>query len=204
MDSLATQLLGASRAAILGRLLLRPDEELHVRELARVTGVSAGTLHRELRALAGLGVLARREVGRQVFYSADRASPIFEELAGLLRKTAGLGDRLREALTPLSKKIKAAFVYGSMAGGTAAPHSDIDVMVVGDASFSEVARALHPQQAALGREINATVMKAAEFRSKWRSRDGFVQSIMKGPKIWLIRSTDELGEPGKDRKPASA
>jgi predicted nucleotidyltransferase len=204
MDSLATQLLGASRAAILGRLLLRPDEELHVREIARVTGVSAGTLHRELRALAGLGVLARREVGRQVFYSADRASPIFEELAGLLRKTAGLGDRLREALTPLAKKIKAAFVYGSIAGGTAAPHSDIDVVVVGDASFSEVARALHPQQAALGREINPTVMKVAEFRSKRRSRDGFVQSIMKGPKIWLIGSTDDLAEPGKDRKPASA
>ena len=36
-------------------------------------------------------------------------------------------------------------------------------MIIGDVSFSEVTRALHPEQSALGREINPTVMSAAEF-----------------------------------------
>jgi predicted nucleotidyltransferase len=204
MKSLASELLGSSRAAILATLLLRPEAELHARELARVTGVSIGTLLRELRTLLAMGLVKRREVGRQVFFSADPASPVYSELASLLRKTVGLGDRLREALAPLAKRMRMAFVYGSMAAGNAAPHSDVDVMVIGDVSFSDVTRALHPEQAALGREINPTVMSAMEFKSKRRKRDGFVQSVVKGPKIWLVGSEDEFAKPGKDQPTASA
>ena len=204
MKSLASELLGSSRAAILATLLLRPEAELHARELARVTGVSIGTLLRELRTLLAMGLVKRREVGRQVFFSADPASPVYSELASLLRKTVGLGDRLREALAPLAKRMRMAFVYGSMAAGNAAPHSDVDVMVIGDVSFSDVTRALHPEQAALGREINPTVMSAMEFKSKRRKRDGFVQSVVKGPKIWLVGSEDEFAKPGKDQPTTSA
>jgi predicted nucleotidyltransferase/DNA-binding transcriptional ArsR family regulator len=95
MRSLAGQLLGDTRTAILVALLLRPDEPQHLRELARQTGVSPGTLHRELTALESLGVLSRNAVGRQVFFSANRACPVFEELAGLLRKTVGRGKASR-------------------------------------------------------------------------------------------------------------
>ena len=89
MRSLAGHLLGDTRTAILAALLLRPDEPQHLRELARQTGVSPGTLHRELTALESLGVLSRNAVGRQVFFTANRACPVFAELAGLLRKTVG-------------------------------------------------------------------------------------------------------------------
>lgn len=204
MKSLATELLGSSRAAILAALFLRPEVELHGRELARVTGVSIGTLLRELGKLQLLGLVKRREVGRQVFFSADSTSPVFEELAGLLRKTAGLADRLREALRPLADRVKVGLIYGSMAAGTARPHSDVDVMVVGDASFSDVARALHAEQVTLGREINPTVMSANEFKTRRRARDGFLQSVIKGPKIWLIGGEDELGELGQGRSATSS
>ncbi len=204
MKSLASELLGSSRAAILATLLLRSEAEVHARELARVTGVSIGTLLRELGTLLALGLVKRREVGRQVLFSADPDSPVFNELASLLRKTVGLGDRLRDALAPLAKRVRVAFVYGSMAAGTAAPHSDVDVMVIGDVSFSDVTRALHAEQSVLGREINPTVMSAAEFKSKRRARDGFVQSVAKGPKIWLVGGEDEFAKLGKDRPTASA
>ncbi|MEW5881007.1 MAG: MarR family transcriptional regulator [Pseudomonadota bacterium] len=204
MQSLATQLLGASRAAILAALYLRPEESMHVRELARVTGVSPGTLHRELRALADLGLLTRREVGRQVFYAANRSSPVFEEVSGLLRKTAGLADVLRASLAPLADRLRAAFVYGSMAAGTAGPRSDIDVMAIGSADFADVVKALHPAQASLAREINPTVMTPAEFNARRRARDGFVQSLVKGPKIWLIGDDDDLAESRKNRPTQAA
>ena len=70
MNSLSHHLLGQTRSAVLATLLLRPDAALHVRELARITGASPGSLHRELRALAELGLLLREEVGRQVHYRA--------------------------------------------------------------------------------------------------------------------------------------
>src|SRR5262249_23222235 len=137
MSALTSHLLGNTRTAVLGALLLRPDDRLHVRELARVTGISAGTLHRELTALASLDVLTRRVEGRQVYYAANRMNPVFEELAGLLRKTAGLVDVLRDSLIPYRDRIAAAFVYGSLAAGTESARSDVDLMIVGDIGFAE-------------------------------------------------------------------
>jgi predicted nucleotidyltransferase len=202
MKALASELLGASRSTILATLLLRPEAELHARELARVTGISIGTLLRELATLHALGLVKRRQAGRQVFFSADAKSPVYADLTGLLRKTVGLGDRLREALLPLADRISAAFVYGSMAAGTAGPHSDVDVMVMGNVTFEDVVEALHPAQSTVGREINPTVMDAAEFASRRRARNSFVQSVIKGPKVWLLGEANELAELGSDR-PAS-
>lgn len=86
--SIAHFLLGVTRTAVLRTLLLQPDSALHVRELARVTGASPGSLHRDLRALTDLGLLLREEIGRQVHYRANIAAVCFEELAALLRATA--------------------------------------------------------------------------------------------------------------------
>lgn len=193
MSALTSHLLGDTRTAVLGALLLRPDDRLHVRELARVTGISPGTLHRELTALASLDVLTRRAEGRQVYYAANRASPVFQELAGLVRKTAGLVDVLRDALMPYRDRIVASFVYGSVAEGTETARSDVDLMIVGDIGFVEAVRALAQTDSTLRREVNPTVMKVADFRAKRKARHGFVTTIWKAPKLWVIGDADELG-----------
>ena len=193
MKTLISHLLGDTRTTILAQLLLHPEKRVHVRELSRTTGVSPGALHRELTALVSFGVLAREEVGRQVFYSADRSCPVFEDLAGLLRKTAGLVDVLAEAIEPYRDHVEAAFVYGSMASGKQGIHSDVDVMLVGDISFSDAVRAFAPTQEKLRREVNPIVMKASEFRRKLRERDGFVRSTWKSPKLWIAGRASELG-----------
>jgi predicted nucleotidyltransferase/DNA-binding HxlR family transcriptional regulator len=200
MRSIATHLLGQTRSAVLSTLLLHPEDSLHVHELARRTGASAGSLHRELRTLAELGVLLRREVGRQVHYRANSASPVFAELAGLLRKTAGLADVLRDALVPLGKKVALAFVFGSVAAGSEHPGSDVDLMVLGSASFADLARALAPAYEVLGREVNPTVMAPREFVRKMAADDGFALNVVKGPRIWLIGGEDDLAELATHRK----
>ncbi len=104
-----------------------------------MTGASAGSLHRELRILTELGLLKREERGLQVFYSADTTSPVYPEISAFLRKTVGLADALRSALSPLSDRIRSAFVYGSMAAGGVSPHSDVDVLVVGPVPWTSSA-----------------------------------------------------------------
>jgi predicted nucleotidyltransferase/DNA-binding HxlR family transcriptional regulator len=200
MDSLSHHLLGRTRSAVLSTLLLRPEASLHVHELARRTGASAGSLHRELRTLAELGVLLRQEVGRQVHYRANPSSPVFAELAGLLRKTAGLADVLRDALLPLGKKVALAFVFGSVAAGSERPGSDVDLMVLGSASFADLARALAPAHAALGREVNPTVMATRDYARKLAARDAFALSVAKGPRIWLMGGEDDFAELATHRK----
>ncbi len=190
-------LFGAYRRQILGLLLLRPDESFYVREIARATGVPAGSLHRELKALADGGLLARTTAGNQVRYQADRSCPIFEELAGVFRKTAGLAHVLRELLAPLRRKISLAFVFGSVAQGKARPGSDIDVLVVGSALFADVVEAGHAGTQRLGREVNPVVMSKAAFHAKHRERDRFISRVAKEPKIFLIgdaRDFEKLAE----------
>jgi predicted nucleotidyltransferase len=204
MPSLAHQLFGQTRSAVLSALLLHPDESLHVRELARATGASAGSLHRELRLLASMGLLLRQEVGRQVHYRANVAHPVYAELAQLLRKTAGLVDVLREALEPLGAKVDLAFVYGSMASGTERAGSDVDLMVLGKASFGDLARALAAAQATLRRDVNPVLMTRREFAQKLAQGDGFVRSVVKGDKLWLKGGDSDLAEPVEDRSPEGA
>ena len=194
MASAAAFLLGQTRSADLGALYLHPESSLHVRELARLTGASPGSLHRDLRAMSDLGLLVRQEVGRQVHYRDNRDSPIFGELAGLLRKTAGVVDVLREALVSVGGRIDRAFVYGSMARGTEHAHSDVDVMIIGDVDFGEAVMALSVAQENLNREINPTVFTADEFDRKLEQRDGFVAQVWRGPKLWLIG-----GEKGRSK-----
>lgn len=199
MPTLAQQLFGQTRCAVLGALLLHPESSLHVRELARLTGASAGSLHRELRLLADMGLLLRQEVGRQVHYRANVAHPVHAELAQLLRKTAGLADVLRQALEPLGSKVELAFVYGSMASGTERAGSDVDLMVLGRATFADLARVLADAQATLRRDVNPTVMTRREFAQKLAAGDGFVRSVAKGSKLWLKGEQSDLAEPAQDR-----
>jgi len=118
---LVERLFGAYRRRILSLLLLHPEQSFYVREIGRLTGVS--------------GLLTRTSAGNQIRYQADRACPLFEELAGVFRRTAGLADVLREALEPLGPAVRLAFVFGSVAQGKERPTSDVDVMVVGKAPF---------------------------------------------------------------------
>lgn len=192
-------LFGAYRRRILSLLLLHPEQSFYVREIGRLTGVPAGSLHREVSQLTEAGLLARSAAGNQVRYQADRSCPIYAELAGIFRKTAGLADVLREALSPLGKAVRIAFVFGSVAQGKERSTSDVDVMVVGSAKFERVVGALAPAGEQLRRDINPVVMAPEEFRAKLKARDRFVSRIMREPKIVLTGDVGELGEPAQDR-----
>jgi DNA-binding transcriptional ArsR family regulator len=85
-SSPAKVLFGGTRRGILGLLYNRPEEEFHLRDLARTAGVSPGAAHRELGLLVSVGFVARRKQGRQVYFRADPESPVFGELKGLLAK----------------------------------------------------------------------------------------------------------------------
>jgi predicted nucleotidyltransferase len=188
-------LFSKTRSAVLGLLLMRPDERFHLRQVARLTGSGLGAVQREVGALSRMGILRREESGRQVYYQADRASPIFPELSGLLVKTSGVADVIREALEPLRARIVMAMLFGSFVTGAQHAGSDIDLLVVADpgkVSFAELAKALAPAQARLGREVNPSFYPPAEIRRKWAAGHHFIRSVLGGEKVFLIGDQDEL------------
>ncbi|MGC3023571.1 helix-turn-helix domain-containing protein [Burkholderia sp. DN3021] len=194
LRSIASTLFSDYRRRVLGLLLLRPDQALHVREIARLTGTTPGTLHKELSKLAEAGILNRDRQGNQVVYRANRSCPIYEELASIMRKTSGMGDVLAEALLPCAEQIVVAFVFGSVARGQETAGSDIDVMVIGSVSFATVVRILYDAQATLGRDINPQVLSPDEFRDGVDRQDAFLRDVLGKPKIFLIGSDNDLAE----------
>ena len=185
------------RRRVLCLLLLHPERALHVREIARLTGTTAGTLNKELTRLHAAGLLSRERVGNQMRYEANRASPIHAELAGILRKTIGLADVLADALAPMAPTISAAFVFGSMARASETSGSDVDVMLIGPLTFGDAVRQLYPAQTMLGREINPKVFGAEEWRARLKAKDPFIREVLAQPKIFLIGNDDELEKLGR-------
>ena len=191
-QTVASLLFPEYRRRVLGLLLLRPEEALHGREVARRTGLPAGTITRELTKLAEAGLLRREKRGNQQVYSANTSGPIFAELASILRKTSGLADVLGEALLPLAAQIECAFVFGSMASGKASAASDIDLMLIGDADFAEVIRVLYPLQERLGREINPKTYRRAEWQALTEQQGAFIREILIKPKLFVMGSEADL------------
>lgn len=167
-----------------------------MRQLARRTDITLGAVQRELRQLVDAGLVTRRVVGSETFYSANQASPVFEEMRGLVTKTVGIHDVLVEALRPFHKRINLAFVYGSTARSKENGESDVDLIVVGRAHFADVIEHLAEAQKTLNREINPTVYSTREFRSKVQGN--FLRTVLAGKKLFLIGDESELRELGKE------
>ena len=185
-------LFGRTRRRVLAWLLGHPDERFYLRQIVRKSGAAQGAVQRELQTLAGAEILQRTVEGRHVYFQANRASPIFPELHALLLKTAGIVGAVREALAPLRDDIRTAFVFGSAARGELRSDSDVDVLVVGDASFTAVAGALTTAQRRLGRDVNPTVYPPREFRKKIRTGHHFLTAVLQEPRLFVVGGPDEL------------
>lgn len=197
-------LFPAVRQRVLAELLLQPQASFHLRELARLAGSHAGTLAREVDKLTQAGLVTRTEQGNQVRYQANTRNPLFGDLASMFRKTHGVVPMLRDALSPLGKRVKLAWVFGSIARGTESPGSDVDLLVLGDVSFAALAKALFPLHQALGREVNPVLHAPREFAQRVARGEAFARELLDKPKLWVAGGEDDLAELVGDPSPPGA
>lgn len=193
MTGLGDALFSGTQQRVLGLLFGNPARSYYARELIRLVGAGAGGVQRELGRLSQSGLVTVRSIGNQRHYQANPASPVFAELCALASKTFALADPLREVLLPLSARIEAAFVYGSVARREDTATSDVDLMVIADKlSYGELMEALEPLSEAIGRRVNPTVMSTREWAERVHARSAFASRLMAQPKIWLIGNEDVL------------
>lgn len=191
-NGLGSVLFTPVQQRVLGLLLGQPDRRFQSAELIRLAASGTGAVHRLLTRLADAGLISVQRIGNQKHYQANRASPVFAELHGLIVKTSGLLAPLRAALAPLANHIRVAFVYGSVAKGTDQAASDIDLMVISDKlDYSDVFSVLQNVEAALGRTVNPNVMTLAEWRRKLHQA-GFVSRIAGQRRLFVIGSDSDL------------
>lgn len=188
---LADALFTSVQQRVLALLFGQPERRFQSAELIRLARSGTGAVHRQLGRLAEAGLVSVTRTGNQKHYQANRTSPVFAELHGLIIKTVGLAEPLRRALAPLAPRIRTAFIYGSAAKGTDRAGSDVDLMVISDSvRYPDVYQALQPVEVTLARPVNPTVMTLAEWRKKRARSDSFATRVAGQPRLLVIGSAD--------------
>lgn len=187
-EPLASLLASRALAAVVIYFVLHPDKPLHFRALQRATGVSSRSLQHEMARLESLGLVQREKDGRLVRYHAVAGHPRWSVLREMVRQFAEPAELLRVALADVPG-LEAAFIFGSCARGDMRADSDIDVFAVGEGleeRTPELALMAGTSEASmlLGREVNITRYTAERLNA--RRDTGFIQSVLSGPKAWLV------------------
>ncbi len=191
MSMLSEILSSKVRAEVFRLLFGLNDNALHVREIERRSGFTIGTIQTEMKKLYRLDLVSKRRDGNRLYYRANQQHPVFSEIQVLVVKTVGLLDVLKGALDH-QKKIRVAFVFGSLAGDSEKAGSDIDLMVIGDIGLRSLTRLLHGLTEKLGREINPYVLTTEEFSHRKSENEHFLNQVLKDSKLFIIGNDDDL------------
>ncbi len=179
------------RAKLLGWFFMHLEESYFVRQLAAILDEDPTNLSREMARLENLGILKSVRQGNQKQFQVNRECSFFNELRGLVLKTAGAAGQIKEALHGL-KGVNFAFIYGSYAKGEEEIHSDVDVIIIGDIDMDKLDGLVMDLDKKLGRTINYLVYSPEEFSAKRQAKDSFLKSVLSGPRIMLIGRDNDL------------
>ncbi len=193
-SALLDSFLPRTTQGVLAAVLLHPEREWYLSDLAKHLSVPPSSLQRLLPRLVKAGLLTRRADGNRVYHRADTGCPIHGELVAILTKTLGIREPLQRALETLAAKIRVAFVHGSIVEARERTESDIDLLIVGDVAGIELASALRPVSERLGREVNPTRYSADEFRRRVDDQNHFLSATLRKPRIFVIGNEHDLDE----------
>jgi predicted nucleotidyltransferase len=174
------------QAQLLADLLLHPDEESTLTDLARRLDMAVSTAHLEVGRLVDAGILAERSVGRSRLVRANRDSRLFPVLSQLMLLTYGPAVVIAEEFRDVAGTADVA-IFGSWAAryaGTAgAAPNDIDVLVVGDkVSRLAVDAAAQRSEDRLRIQVNPVVMTPARWQD---GDDPFAAQIKAGLTVFV-------------------
>src|SRR3981081_2301611 len=119
MGTMTTEALSISNALfskvqqrVLALIFTHPERSFYTSEIVRNVHSGVGAVQRDLSKLDRSGLICVERIGNQKHSQANQAAPIFEELRGLVEKTVGLTEPIKESFEPHAGAIKSAFVYG--------------------------------------------------------------------------------------------
>ena len=184
--SAADFLFTPSMQKVLGLVFVDPTQSFALNELLVKAGGGRGGGQRQIENLLAAGVLEegpRR--ARQRSIKVNTHFFLYPELRGIVLKSFGLVEPLRQALTPFAAQIEEAFVFGSVAKGTDTHHSDIDLIVVGSAPLMALTDAMLNVEAVLGRPVHLNLYSSPEW-AQLQKNDPVLAQISQASKIRIL------------------
>jgi DNA-binding transcriptional ArsR family regulator len=194
MRSAAPALLPVFRsklqADILATLLLNPERECSLTDLAQRFDAPLSTVHGEVKRLTEAGLLRRRNVGRSAMVRANPDNRLVEPLAEVLFLSWGPLQVVADEFSRL-EGAERVLIFGSWAARylqwPGPPPRDLDVLVVGGAARESVYDAADRAERRLGMPVNPVIRAARAWRD---AADPLVQQIQSGPFV-VVLAPDE-------------
>ncbi len=190
-DTALVRLLGSDSVRKVFALFVRePDRTIHQREVARRAEIGLRSAQIALERLEQLGFLTSWRDGNRRYYRAVR-SERFEDVRALLSRELGISEVVGRHLRALAEPVEWAFIFGSVASGRDSVTSDIDLVVVSEASDDELVAPIAEAQRELRREIEVVRYAPQEFRAKRSAGNHFIRTILDQPRIDVIGGPDD-------------
>lgn len=168
-------------------IMLHPEQEFSLAEIARAVGVSGPTVMREVDRLARAGLVREMRRGNQRLVRAETASVVFGPLAALMTVTFGPPPVLRELLAGVPG-VRQAWIYGSWAARYAQQPGpvpeDIDVLVVGSADLDVLDEVAQEAGSRLGREVSIRRVRPAVWDAA--DDDTFKATVTSRPMVAVV------------------
>ena len=180
-----------TRASLLTLFCLNPGKQFYVREIERLTNLSYISVSNELKNLQEFGLLKSKFNGNQKNFWIDEHFILYEELQKIILKTEGVTKTITDTFS-LLKNVDFLFIYGSFASGKANVQSDLDLFIVGNASYDELIDIIVKNEKEIGRPINFTIYKQEDLVTRIKNQDSFIMNVVKEPKIMLIGDENEF------------
>lgn len=180
-----------TRKAIFELYFAFPEKKYYLRELERMLNLPVQNIRRDLVQLEKDGIFKREAVGNQVYYYLNNESPIFEELKKIVSKTIGMESQIKELFSG-EDGVKAAFIFGSFAGGAEDNISDVDLMIIGEIDEDGLIKKISKIEDKIGREINYHIFSEKEFAKRIKDKDFFISGILAKPVIFLIGNNENI------------
>lgn len=180
-----------TRRDVLTLFVTHPDERFYHVGLARQLGLPASAVHAELKKLEALSFLKSQKEANIVFYWVNKDFLLYPEIKGLIFKTVGLAEEIRNNLKAIGN-VSVAFIFGSVAKNREDARSDIDLMVIGNPDIDALTEAVSKAEDVLSREINYSVFSPEDWCKRVEKKDSFAIDVLNNNKIFIIGDADEL------------
>ena len=195
-----------ARVKLLRFFLLSPEKIFEPKEAAKVLRMSSGAASKEARFLLSLGFL--KKAGRtDVFIKKSRnkskiikkrvkgfqLSQTFPYFLALRNLLVGVSPEPRERMLRFFKnkgKIKLLVLGGIFSNDFAAdaldPSGRLDLLVAGELKRGVAEQFIKKVEADIGKELNWTLMSAAEFDRRLAMHDKLLRDLFDYPHEFLI------------------
>jgi len=180
---------------LLGLMFVRVDDGFHLNEIMRLTGLGSASAQRELKRLHDSGLILSERIGNVRQFRPNKASPVYEELTSIVRKTFGLLSVLHSTLGPMRKSLNVAFVYGRTAQEGEPTTDAIELLLIGEnTTYGELLSRLPVAERILRRKINPNLYSLPDFRRRVREQQGFILNVLAERKIFVLGDESGLDE----------